>query len=95
MEASMTDSFVALHCHTSYSQLDGASKIPELVARAKELGMEGVASTDHGNLNGLIELYKEAKKQEINPILGQEFYFADDRLPIISIIIQALKCASC
>ena len=73
-------SYVNLHCHTSYSQLDGASKIPELVSRAKELGMPAVSSTDHGNLNGIVELYKECKSQEVKPILGQEFYFTDDRL---------------
>lgn len=73
-------SYVNLHCHTSYSQLDGASKIPELVSRAKELGMPAVASTDHGNLNGVIDLYKECKSQDLKPILGQEFYFTDDRL---------------
>jgi DNA polymerase-3 subunit alpha len=46
----MSDSFVSLHTHTSYSQLDGASKIPELVARAVELGMPGLGISDHGNL---------------------------------------------
>jgi len=72
--------FASLHTHTSYSQLDGASKIPELVTRAKELGMSSAGISDHGNLSGLIDFYKECKKQEINPVLGQEFYFCDDRL---------------
>jgi len=76
----MSDSFVSLHTHTSYSQLDGASKIPELVARAVELGMPGLGISDHGNLNGLVDFYRECRKQGITPILGQEFYFSDDRL---------------
>lgn len=76
----MSDSFVSLHTHTSYSQLDGASKIPELVARAVELGMPALGISDHGNLNGIIDFYRECLKQGINPVLGQEFYFSDDRL---------------
>lgn len=76
----MSDSFVSLHTHTSYSQLDGASKIPELVDRAVELGMPALGISDHGNLNGIIDFYRECKKKDINPVLGQEFYFSDDRL---------------
>jgi DNA polymerase-3 subunit alpha len=76
----MSDQFVSLHTHTSYSQLDGASKIPELVDRAVELGMPGLGISDHGNLNGIIDFYRECKKKGINPTLGQEFYFSDDRL---------------
>lgn len=76
----MNKQFVSLHTHTSYSQLDGASKIPELVDRAVELGMNSLGVSDHGNLNGLIDFYRECKKKEIKPVLGQEFYFSDDRL---------------
>src|SRR5438309_1485472 len=72
----MTKSFVHLHCHSHYSLLDGASRIPELVARAKELGMNSLALTDHGNLYGAIEFYKECKDAGINPILGYEAYVA-------------------
>ena len=72
--------FASLHSHTSYSQLDGASKINELVARAKELGMSALGIEDHGNLNGIIDFYKECRAQDIKPVLGQEFYFTDDRL---------------
>lgn len=79
-EEEMSKSYVNLHAHTSYSQLDGASKIPEYVVRHKEFGAPAVCITDHGNLNGIVELYKECKKQELKPILGQEFYFTDDRL---------------
>ena len=69
-------SFVHLHTHTHYSLLDGMSKIPDLVARAKELGMTSVAMTDHGNLYGAVEFYKECTKAGIKPILGVEAYIA-------------------
>jgi len=68
--------FVHLHCHTHYSLLDGASRIPELVARTKALGMNSVAITDHGNLYGAIEFYRECKDAGINPIIGYEAYIA-------------------
>ncbi|MBV9122775.1 MAG: DNA polymerase III subunit alpha, partial [Planctomycetes bacterium] len=69
-------SFVHLHCHSHYSLLDGASRIPELVARARELGMNALALTDHGNLYGAIEFYRECRAAGINPILGYEAYVA-------------------
>src|SRR5204862_155647 len=69
-------SFVHLHCHSHYSLLDGASRIPELVARAKELGMSAIALTDHGNLYGAIEFYQECKAAGINPVIGYEAYVA-------------------
>ena len=72
----MTRSFVHLHCHTHYSLLDGASRIPELVAHVKELGMNALAITDHGNLYGAIEFYRECKAAGINPIIGYEAYVA-------------------
>lgn len=75
----MSDSFVSLHNHSSYSTLDGAAKVSEFVGRAKELGMPGLGITDHGNLSGIIDFYKECKKQDINPCLGIEAYFTDDR----------------
>ena len=68
--------FVHLHVHTQYSLLDGAASIPELVARAKELGMPALAITDHGAMYGVIDFYKECKKQGIKPILGMEAYVA-------------------
>lgn len=68
--------FVHLHTHTHYSLLDGMSKIPDLVAKAKELGMPAVAMTDHGNLYGAVEFYKECTKAGIKPILGVEAYIA-------------------
>ena len=64
--------FVHLHSHTQYSLLDGLSKIPELVKRVKELGMEALAITDHGVMYGAIEFYKLAKKEGAKPIIGVE-----------------------
>ncbi|WP_314687792.1 DNA polymerase III subunit alpha [uncultured Bifidobacterium sp.] len=68
------DSFVQLHNHTHYSLLDGASKIPDMVARAKELGMPAIAITDHGNMHGAYELWSTAVKADIKPIVGIEAY---------------------
>ena len=70
--------FVHLHTHSHYSLLDGLAKIDELVNRAKELEMDALALTDHGNLYGAIEFYKAAKKAEIKPILGVEMYVAPE-----------------
>src|SRR5258708_29826067 len=67
-------SFVHLHCHSHYSLLDGASQIPDLVACAKKHGMNALALTDHGNLYGAIEFYRECKDAGINPIIGYEAY---------------------
>ena len=68
--------FTHLHVHTEYSLLDGSSKIKELVHRAKELGMDSLAITDHGVMYGAIEFYKAALAEGINPILGCEVYVA-------------------
>src|SRR5262249_33331736 len=73
-------SFVHLHCHSHYSLLDGASRIPELIARVKEQGMNAVALTDHGNLCGAIEFYRECRAAGLNPILGYEAYVAPGSL---------------
>ena len=68
--------FVHLHCHSHYSLLDGASRIPELVAHVKAQGMNACALTDHGNLFGAIEFYKECKAAGVNPVVGYEAYVA-------------------
>lgn len=68
--------FTHLHVHTEYSLLDGSSKIKELVHRAKELGMDSLAITDHGVMYGAIEFYKAALAEGLNPILGCEVYVA-------------------
>ena len=68
--------FVHLHTHSHYSLLDGLAKIDDLVDRAKELEMEALALTDHGNLYGAVEFYSKAKKAGIKPLLGMEAYVA-------------------
>ncbi|MGI6730893.1 MAG: DNA polymerase III subunit alpha [Anaerovoracaceae bacterium] len=69
-------SFTHLHVHTEYSLLDGAARIKDLIAQVKALGMDAIAITDHGAMFGVIDFYKEAKKQGIKPILGCEVYTA-------------------
>lgn len=68
--------FTHLHVHTEYSLLDGLSRIRELPAYAKGLGMNSLAITDHGAMFGIIDFYKECKKQDIKPIIGCEVYTA-------------------
>lgn len=68
--------FAHLHVHTEYSLLDGSNKIKEYVSRVKELGMNSAAITDHGVMYGVIDFYREARKQGIKPILGCEVYMA-------------------
>ena len=66
--------FTHLHVHTEYSLLDGSCKIKELVARAKELGMDSMAITDHGVMYGVIDFYRAAREAGIKPIIGCEVY---------------------
>lgn len=66
--------FTHLHVHTEYSLLDGSCKIKELAARAKELGMDSLAITDHGAMYGVIDFYRAAKEVGIKPIIGCEVY---------------------
>src|SRR4029077_17732369 len=68
--------FFPLHRPTPYTLLAGASRIPELVAHVKGLGMNAVAITDHGNLYGAIEFYRECRAGGLNPIIGYEAYVA-------------------
>lgn len=68
--------YVHLHVHTEYSLLDGANRIKDLMKRVAELGMKSIAVTDHGVMYGVVDFYKEAKKQGIKPILGCEVYTA-------------------
>ncbi len=72
----MTPPFVHLHCHSHFSLLDGASPIRGLVDRAKELGMNALALTDHGNLYGALQFYQACRDAQINPVLGYEAYIA-------------------
>ncbi|WP_343209578.1 DNA polymerase III subunit alpha [Anaerolentibacter hominis] len=68
--------FTHLHVHTEYSLLDGSGKIEEMVARARELGMNSLAITDHGVMYGVIDFYKAAREAGIKPIIGCEIYVA-------------------
>src|SRR5699024_6400042 len=68
--------FTHLHVHTEYSLLDGSCKIKELVAKAKELGMDSMAITDHGVMYGVIDFYRAAREVGIKPIIGCEIYVA-------------------
>lgn len=72
-----TMSFVHLHTHSHYSLLDGLSKVPQLVKKAKEFGMPALALTDHGAMYGAIEFYNACKKADIKPIVGVEAYMAE------------------
>src|SRR4051795_13517931 len=69
---------VHLHVHSEYSLLDGACKIDALAARAAEFGQPALGLTDHGVMNGAVELYKACKKHDVKPILGFEAYLCDD-----------------
>ena len=70
------DQFVHLHVHTEYSMLDGAARVPDLLAQVERLKMPAIAMTDHGNLYGAYEFYKKATSLGINPIIGLEGYYA-------------------
>ncbi|MBU0944118.1 MAG: DNA polymerase III subunit alpha [Proteobacteria bacterium] len=72
----MSAGFTHLHVHTQYSLLDGAIRIPDLLAKCKEYGMDSVAMTDHGAMYGALEFYLKAKAKGIKPIVGCEFYIA-------------------
>jgi len=78
-EALQASDFVHLHNHTEYSLLDGLTKVPKLINFVKEEGMSAVAMTDHGTLSGTIDFYKEARAQDIKPIIGIETYVAQRR----------------
>ena len=77
--------FVHLHVHTEYSLLDGAGRISDLVRRVRDSGMSAVALTDHGNMYGAVEFYKQAKAAGVKPLIGCEVYVAPrtmaDRTP--------------
>jgi DNA polymerase-3 subunit alpha len=70
----MAKDFIHLHVHTEYSLLDGLSKISDMLAYTKELGMDSIAITDHGTMYGVIEFYKKSKNEGVKPIIGMEAY---------------------
>ena len=80
MEETNLKDFVHLHVHSEYSLLDGASRISDLISRAKELGQKAIAITDHGAMYGVVDFYLEAKKQGVKPLLGCELYIVQGDL---------------
>src|ERR1700683_1295360 len=79
-----TPSCAHLHVHSEYSLLDGACKIDKLVERAAAFDQPALGLTDHGVMNGAVELYKACKKAGIKPIVGCEIYFVDDHAALAS-----------
>jgi DNA polymerase-3 subunit alpha len=79
MAPSAAPPFAHLHVHSDYSILDGACRIPRLLDRVEEMGQSAVALTDHGVMSGAVELYREARKRGITPIVGLEAYVVPDR----------------
>src|SRR3954451_18133600 len=71
--------FVHLHVHSKYSILDGACRVPDLVARAAEYEMPAVTLTDHGSMAGAVQLWKATQNTGVKPVIGCEVYVADDR----------------
>ncbi len=74
----MGDSFTHLHVHTEYSMLDGAARLDELVAKAAADGQPALGITDHGNMYGILDFYRECRKHDVKPVLGIEAYMAHD-----------------
>jgi DNA polymerase III subunit alpha len=74
----VSDSFVHLHVHTEYSMLDGAARIKEVLAEASRLAMPAVAITDHGNMHGAYDFYKQATAAGVTPVIGVEAYVAPE-----------------
>jgi len=72
------DSFTHLHVHTEFSMLDGAARLDELVAKAVQDGQPALGITDHGNMYGVLEFFKECRKQGVKPVIGTEAYMAYD-----------------
>ena len=75
--------FTHLHIHTEYSLLDGMCRIPQLMSRAKEMGMDSLALTDHGVMYGAIEFYLAAREAGIKPIIGCEVYLKTAALAVV------------
>src|SRR6185437_1481808 len=74
--AASRESFVHLHVHTEYSMLDGAARLTDLFKETATMGMPALAMTDHGNVFGAYDFYKQAKAAGVNPIIGMEGYLA-------------------
>ena len=74
----MGESFTHLHVHTEFSMLDGAARLDDLVAKAVADGQPALGITDHGNMYGVLEFFKECRKQGVKPVIGTEAYMADE-----------------
>src|ERR1700732_3510439 len=74
----MARSFVHLHAHTEFSMLDGAARIGDVVAKAVADGQPAIGITDHGNMYGILDFYKECNAQGVTPVLGTELYMAGE-----------------
>ena len=74
----MGDSFTHLHVHTEYSMLDGAARIDDVVGAAAADGQPALGITDHGNMYGVLDFYKECREQGIKPVIGSELYMAHE-----------------
>src|SRR5437764_13230556 len=70
------DSIAHLHLHTEFSMLDGAARVKEVIAAAKADGQPAIGITDHGNMYGVLDFYKEARAQDLKPVIGVEMYQA-------------------
>ena len=70
----MSDSFVHLHVHTEYSMLDGAARVGELMSETARMGMPAIAMTDHGNVFGAYDVWRQATANGVKPIIGMEAY---------------------
>ena len=99
--------FVHLHCHSHYSLLDGASKVPDLVRRSKALGMPALAITDHGNLYGAVEFLREAKAHDFQATLQEhvnhrdtvfygnpDFYWGYNNPDVVKLVADAEAAAT-
>src|SRR5688500_11210194 len=74
----MADSFTHLHLHTEFSMLDGAARVKEVIAAAAADGQPAIGITDHGNMYGVLDFYKECREQGIVPVIGTEAYMAGE-----------------
>src|SRR5439155_23379549 len=73
---SLAKSFVHLHLHTEFSMLDGAARVGEVIAAAAADGQPAIGITDHGNMYGVLDFYKECREQGLTPVIGTEAYMA-------------------
>src|SRR5512133_2880008 len=74
----MTSDYVHLHVHTEYSMLDGAARLKDLFSEVERLGMTAVGITDHGNMHGAYDFFKQATKAGVKPVIGIEAYVAPE-----------------